>query len=80
MAKFYDFETKERAAGKEIAELAKQYPSLKPRFAQIAHEQIAQKYHRVQDILMLMKQEVRLMKREVILTRLRQVKTPPQSK
>jgi hypothetical protein len=58
LAKFYDFSTKERAAEKEIAELAKQYPSLKPRFAQIAREQIAQKCHRVQDILLLMKQEV----------------------
>jgi hypothetical protein len=72
-AEFYDFETTERAAEKEIAALAKQYPSLKTRFAEIVHEQVNdRKYHTNRHILYLMQREVSLLKGND--------KVPPQSK
>ena len=75
----YDFATKERAAEKEVAALAKQHPSLKERFAEIAREQIANPVgHRVQDILLLLKREVRmaerLAKREALKAKLRKMR------
>jgi hypothetical protein len=65
-----NFETRERRAEKEIASLAKRYPSLKKRFAEIVREAKAQEYPTLyrgqpamtyfsnQDILLLMKREV----------------------
>jgi hypothetical protein len=53
-----NFEVHEAHAEREIAALAKQYPSLKQRFADIARRHVRMKYHRVQDILLAMQWEV----------------------
>jgi hypothetical protein len=53
-----NFGVHEQQAEREIAALAKQYPSLKQRFAEIALQQVRQKYHRVQDILLRMQWEI----------------------
>jgi hypothetical protein len=78
-AEFYDFATKERAAEKEIAALAKQYPHLKQRFAEIARQELARKWHRVQDILWLIQEEVRQAKPKAIKTKPQRPKASPQS-
>lgn len=62
-----NFAIHEKRAEEEIAALAKQYPKLKSRFAEIAREEVNRKYHRVQDILFLMQMEVdRQMKAETL--------------
>jgi hypothetical protein len=57
-AKFYDFCVDERKATDAIAALSKAHPSLKQRFVEIAQREVRRKYHRVQDILYVMLQEV----------------------
>jgi hypothetical protein len=53
-----NFGVHEQHAEREIAALARQYPSLKQRFAEIARQHVRQKHHRVQDILLVMRWEI----------------------
>jgi oligoendopeptidase F len=53
-----NFGLEEQHAETAIAALAKQYPSLKRRFSEIARQELGKKQFRFQDILFLMRCEV----------------------